>query len=355
MEKLRAVFCCSSSAAVDDGPPPSSPERREVTPPPRLPELNLPAPLPRGSEHYFRTLAASNSERQHVAESGSGDNTPQNVSPDELTPLLSRSRTEELVRVPSPTSTGEGSAEGSAATMTRAPRRHSTLPGELPSQRGVQIAEPARGGGSNRAGSARSRGRAYSLGASHKMTTGPKAGTITQAILESPFFTNPEGENIDGLVRMKLDTGAHKGGVSSGTLKLATRVLVVPELAKDGCNMKDKRYSTLTRTDDGTWEATSAESDEKWTPENGMKYIFVTMRDGTIRIGTSAQGTNGHAVLAGHSPYVRYAGEVMFKDKRPVRFSPRSGTYMPPMEMSANAGFGPECECIDLDAWNNVK
>lgn len=356
MNNLRSIFCCSSSAAVDDGSPASVPERREVTSPPRISELNLPDPLPRGTEYYLRTLSASNSGQQHVAQSSSGDNAQQNVSNDELSPL------------PPPANPAERGADDPATMRRSLPRRHSTLPSELPSARRhstlpgelpsadrIQISVPPRGRGRTRSGPSRPPVRSRTMSEGGQGTSQPTRRELLAAAKKTPFYTNSEEGNIDGLVRMKLNTPGSVGGVAELVLQMAAMVLVDRELAEAGCYTNRKKYSALTRMDDGTWEAESAENKEKWTPENGRKYIFATMKDGTIRIGTSEQGKNGHAVLAGYSPYVRYAGEVMFEDKRPVRFSPRSGTYMPPMEMSANAGFGPECECIDVDAWNDVK
>ncbi|MEC4722986.1 hypothetical protein RY831_27890 [Noviherbaspirillum sp. CPCC 100848] len=82
-------------------------------------------------------------------------------------------------------------------------------------------------------------------------------------------------------------------------------------------------------------------------PIDGQRYVFVTM-PGTgpaadIRVCPMASGGHGHAQVSGNAPYVRYAGEVIFKDGKETHATPQSGTYLPPLE-NARTLSGLNCE-----------
>lgn len=84
-----------------------------------------------------------------------------------------------------------------------------------------------------------------------------------------------------------------------------------------------------------------ASSSKGGPPElaNG-RYIFVTMLDGTTRLGKKGVGGNGaHPPLSSNSLYVRYAGEVEFAHGELQWFSNESGTYLPEGELHAQSGF----------------
>ncbi|MFC7516908.1 hypothetical protein ACFQUU_18020 [Herbaspirillum sp. GCM10030257] len=141
----------------------------------------------------------------------------------------------------------------------------------------------------------------------------------------------------DGLVRMKWrgkdfanDTCL---GVADTNYKIASRKYakhVDDPPVPDNCKL-------VKRGEDGQWSVTNA--DETPTDLADGNYIFVTMANGTIRIGDSRDGQNAHCLLSNHAAYVKYAGTIRFHEGKPVEGSSQSGTYLPDPGEWENSGF----------------
>lgn len=83
----------------------------------------------------------------------------------------------------------------------------------------------------------------------------------------------------------------------------------------------------------------------QWQDKHGIalhgEFIFVTMHDGTIRVGSNLQnGCSAHGALAGAAQLVCYAGRVVLEHGTVTEFNNDSGTYHPPAQLKHQAGWG---------------
>lgn len=83
----------------------------------------------------------------------------------------------------------------------------------------------------------------------------------------------------------------------------------------------------------------------QWQDQHGQplhgEFIFVTMHDGTIRVGSNLKdGCSAHGALAGAAQLVRYAGRVILEHGTVTEFNNDSGTYHPPAQLKHQAGWG---------------
>lgn len=94
----------------------------------------------------------------------------------------------------------------------------------------------------------------------------------------------------------------------------------------------------LEQGENGEWTATTTTGGQEKLADGD--YIFVRMEDGSMRATPNVEGKNPHSGLSGNAAYVRYAGEVTFKNGREVKGSPQSGTYLPdPALWAEHSGF----------------
>lgn len=159
------------------------------------------------------------------------------------------------------------------------------------------------------------------------------------AQIEQTDFWNEVERN--GLIRMKRE--ANGRGAADSVYRLAAAALVkFPGL---GYNPNTQFHSRLIRQDDGTCLLEEARSGTVAPPVDGKKYIFVSMPDGSVRL-SPATSKYGPAQVSGYAPYVRYAGEVIFRDGRETRATRQSGTYLPAPE-SARELSGLHCDFLE--------
>lgn len=152
----------------------------------------------------------------------------------------------------------------------------------------------------------------------------------------TPGRDDQEAER-EGLIRMKKADSRSGTGASQLTYLKAAIVLVKEENGFDG---RFKDHATLIRQSDGSWQLEDARTGEKSVPKDNEPFIFVTMPDGQIRVRSKRQTGTGHPQVSGNAPYVRFAGEVIFRDGKEWRATPQSGTYLPPLEKAAEySGF----------------
>lgn len=152
------------------------------------------------------------------------------------------------------------------------------------------------------------------------------------------FFT--KRKDLEGLVRMKLKNVDYPQGASNIGVDKSTFTIAAKYYSKYADNMGNPKilgYQIASPGEDGTWNATSVGG----TPEKVTDgtYIFVTMADGTIRIGAKIDGSNAHSKLSSFAAYVKYAGQIEFENGKPKNGSPQSGSYAPPLEQWTQSGF----------------
>ncbi|KRB66357.1 hypothetical protein ASE07_10815 [Noviherbaspirillum sp. Root189] len=139
----------------------------------------------------------------------------------------------------------------------------------------------------------------------------------------------------DGLVRMKsraLDFEDATLGVADTNYALALKCY---QRFGDAPPVPTTCW-LVEKDDDGNWSATK-NGEPKELPDGD--YIFVTMADGTIRLGAPENQQNAHCTLSSHAAYVKYAGTIKFREGKPIQGSSQSGTYLPNPKAWINSGF----------------
>lgn len=141
-------------------------------------------------------------------------------------------------------------------------------------------------------------------------------------------------------IRMKSSDDAKALGLSSGGA-MSMNLMIAEKLEQkrtlSGSEPKIRNCFVVSQVDGKYFMQKSEGSEPKLADGH---YIFVTSLDGTIRLGNSAEGgNNAHATLSGNSLYVRYAGEVEFKNGELQWFTNQSGTYLPEADLHAQSGF----------------
>ncbi|WP_139207428.1 hypothetical protein [Phytopseudomonas flavescens] len=120
------------------------------------------------------------------------------------------------------------------------------------------------------------------------------------------------------------------GGVGAVEIKLAEKTLQL-----HGANGRPLPGAIVaSQARDGSW-VRNGNADDRL---DGA-FIFVRLLDGTLRVGNAVNGQNAHFQLAGRALQVMYAGRVEFAAGKVIRYDNQSGTYVPPGELSHQAGF----------------
>lgn len=137
-------------------------------------------------------------------------------------------------------------------------------------------------------------------------------------------------EEREGLCRLKSKTepaaAALSGGVGKSDYDVAARALLI---YNEGYMKNARNFLTLVKDEDGKYQFFDPVTETFSKPNNDQRYIFVTMEDGTIRVGSNAMnGQSAHVKLSGNAAYVRCAGELKFIDGMPIA-TVRSGSYLP--------------------------
>lgn len=135
-------------------------------------------------------------------------------------------------------------------------------------------------------------------------------------------------------VRLKVQTQQHAlglpGGVGPMEVRLAKRTRDLH--GENGAPKNDAIVAN--QAPDGSWIRNGDIADKL-----DGSFIFVRLLDGTRRVGNAVNGQNAHFQLAGRAEEVMYAGRVEFTVGRVSHYDNQSGTYVPPGELCAQAGF----------------
>lgn len=135
-------------------------------------------------------------------------------------------------------------------------------------------------------------------------------------------------------VRLKVQTQQQAlglpGGVGPMEVRLAKRTRELH--GENGAPKSDAIVAN--QAPDGSWIRNGDVTDKL----HGS-FIFVRLLDGTRRVGNAGNGQNAHFQLAGRAEAVMYAGRVEFTAGRVSHYDNQSGTYVPPGELCAQAGF----------------
>jgi hypothetical protein len=119
------------------------------------------------------------------------------------------------------------------------------------------------------------------------------------------------------------------GGVGKMEIAVAMRVL---STTKHGHLPASENETQLIVAKDGTCRLYEPLTKTYRKPKENTKYVFVTMKDGTVRVSTKSEnGDSAHFRLSGHAAYVRCAGELYFSSQGISRASVQTGTYLTPL------------------------